>query len=147
MSTDINIGKKIAILDEGSSITTDVSQINFTGSGVAATAVGNNVTVNVTGSGITVGTTAVTSGTNSRVFFQAGGVVQQDANFTYDNTLKRLGLKALGTAATDIPFVVRNSADTRNFLTVNGAGDVFNNGAQGVNTTTLYGENSGRSRS
>jgi hypothetical protein len=50
MSTDINIGKKIAILDEGSSITTDVSQINFTGTGITATAVGNNVTVNVTGS-------------------------------------------------------------------------------------------------
>jgi len=49
MSTDINIGKKIAILDEGSSITTDVSQINFTGSGVTATTSGNNVTVNVTG--------------------------------------------------------------------------------------------------
>ena len=50
MSTQINIGKKIAILDEGSSITTDVSQINFTGTGITATASGNNVTVNVTGS-------------------------------------------------------------------------------------------------
>jgi hypothetical protein len=97
------------------------------------------------GGGVTVGTTTVTSGTNGRVFFQAGGVVQQDANFTFDNILERLTLKAVGTAATDIPFVVRNSADTRNFLTVNGAGDVFNNGAQGVATTTLYGENSGRS--
>jgi hypothetical protein len=63
-------------------------------------------------SGITVGTTAVTSGTNGRVFFQAGGVVQQDANFTYDNTLKRLGLKAVGTAATDIPLQVLNSSGT-----------------------------------
>ena len=61
--------------------------------------------------GITVGTTS-SSGTNGRVFFQAGGVVQQDANFTFDNTLKRLTLKAVGTAATDIPFAVQNSAGT-----------------------------------
>ena len=50
MSTGINIGKSIKVLDEGSTLTSDVAQINFTGSGVAATAVGNNVTVNVTGS-------------------------------------------------------------------------------------------------
>ena len=49
MSTGINIGKSIKILDEGSQITPDVSQIDFTGSGITATAVGNNVTVNVTG--------------------------------------------------------------------------------------------------
>jgi hypothetical protein len=67
-------------------------------------------------SDLTVGTTAVTSGTDTRVFFQAGGVVQQDANFTFDNTLKRLTLKAVGTAATDIPFIVRNSADTFDIL-------------------------------
>ena len=71
--------------------------------------------------GITVGTTPST-GTNGRVFFQAGGVVQQDANFTFDNTLKRLTLKAVGTAATDIPFVVRNSADTSNLVEVKGDG-------------------------
>jgi hypothetical protein len=122
MSTGINLRKRIAILDEGSSITSDADQINFTGTGITATASGNNVTVNVTGPGITVGTTAVTSGTNGRVFFQAGGVVQQDTNFTYDNTLKRLGLRAVGTAATDIPLAIRNSADTFNLFNVNGLG-------------------------
>jgi hypothetical protein len=71
-------------------------------------------------SDLTVGTTAVTSGTDGRVFFQAGGVVQQDANFTYDNTLKRLGLKAAGTAATDIPFQVLNSAGTGSLISVAG---------------------------
>jgi hypothetical protein len=78
-------------------------------------------------SGITVGTTAVTSGTNGRVFFQAGGVIQQDANFTYDNTLKRLFLKASGSTASDIPFVVQNSAGTLNNLTVNGLGLITSN--------------------
>jgi hypothetical protein len=70
--------------------------------------------------GITVGTTAVTSGTDGRVFFQAGGVVQQDANFTYDNTLKRLGLKAVNTGAGDIPFNVQNSAGTANLIEIAG---------------------------
>jgi hypothetical protein len=44
-------------------------------------------------SGITVGTTAVTSGTVGRVFFQgAGDVVQQDGDLLWDNTNKRLGV-------------------------------------------------------
>jgi hypothetical protein len=72
------------------------------------------------GGGITVGTTAVTSGTDTRVFFQQGGVVQQDANFTFNNTQKRLTLKAVGATASDIPFVVRNSADTANLFTLSG---------------------------
>jgi hypothetical protein len=42
-------------------------------------------------SGITVGTTAVTSGTVGRIFFQgAGDVVQQDARLYWDNTNKKL---------------------------------------------------------
>jgi len=57
----------------------------------------------------------------------------------------RLDVRAQGALSTDIAFRVRNSADTRNFLTVNGAGDVFNSGAQGVTGNTFYGENSGRS--
>ena len=73
-------------------------------------------------SDLTVGTTAVTSGTDGRVFFQAGGVVQQDANFTYDNTLKRLGLKAVGTAATDIPLLIQDSAGTGKLFQATGDG-------------------------
>jgi hypothetical protein len=76
-------------------------------------------------SDLTVGTTAVTSGTDGRVFFQAGGVVQQDANFTYDNTLKRLGLKAVGTAGTDIPLSISNSAGTVNLLQQTGVGSIL----------------------
>lgn len=71
-------------------------------------------------SDLTVGTTAVTSGTDTRVFFQAGGVVQQDANFTFDNTLKRLTLKAVGTAGTDIPFRIFNNTETANLFYVAG---------------------------
>jgi len=51
MSTRIDIDKRIAVLDEGVTQTTDVKSINFTGAGVTATAIGNAVTVDVGGSG------------------------------------------------------------------------------------------------
>jgi len=98
-------------------------------------------------SGLTVGTTAVTSGTDGRVFFQAGGVVEQDANFTFDNTLKRLTLKAVGALSTDIAFRVRNSADTANLVSVQGNNvTVFGSGTadaddiliRGIQSTTNY---------
>lgn len=47
MSTEINIAKSIKVLDEGVLLTPDVSQIDFTGISVTASASGNNVTVNV----------------------------------------------------------------------------------------------------
>lgn len=135
MSTGINVTKPIKILDEGVLLTADVSQIDFTG-GVTATTSGNNVTVNVPAAGITVGTTPVTSGTDGRVFFQAGGVVQQDAGFLWDTTNKRMQLLGTGVIAapalnsvleikaknglSDIAFRVRNSADTANIFTVAG---------------------------
>ena len=57
----------------------------------------------------------------------------------------RLDIRAQGALSTDIILRTRNSADTRNFLVVNGAGDVYNNGAGGVQSSTFFGENSGRS--
>jgi hypothetical protein len=83
-------------------------------------------------SGLTVGTTTVTSGTDGRVFFQSGGVLQQDSAFFWDNTNKRLGIgatpsssvrldvRAQGALLTDIAFRVRNSADSSNLFQVNG---------------------------
>jgi hypothetical protein len=87
--------------------------------------------------GITVGTTAVTSGTDGRVFFQAGGVVQQSASLFWDNTNSRLGVgatpastvrldvRAQGALVSDIAFRVRNSADTKNLANITGLGDVY----------------------
>ncbi len=49
MATGIDISKQIAILDEGTQITPNVDKINFTGTGITATASGNDVTVNVVG--------------------------------------------------------------------------------------------------
>ena len=85
------------------------------------------------GGAIAVGTTAVTSGTVGRVFFQdTGDVVQQSSSLFWDNTNARLGVgatpsttvrldvRAQGALSTDIAFRVRNSADTRNLITVKG---------------------------
>lgn len=47
MSTDINIKKKIAISEESTIITTDVSSIDFVGAGVTASTIGNDVTVTI----------------------------------------------------------------------------------------------------
>jgi hypothetical protein len=109
-------------------------------------------------SDLTVGTTAVTSGTNGRVLFQAGGVVQQDSAFFWDNTNKRLGvgatpastvrldIRAQGALSTDIAFRVRNSADTFDLLSINGVGLIsgrtdgaggFNMNYQGTPNTTV----------
>lgn len=57
----------------------------------------------------------------------------------------RLDVRAQGALATDIAFRVRNSTDTQNFLVVNGAGDVYNNGTSGISSNTFFGENVGRS--
>ena len=71
--------------------------------------------------GITIGTTDITSGTDTRILFQNGGKVSESANLTFDDTLKRLTVKAAGASSIDIPFVVRNSADTYNILACYGS--------------------------
>lgn len=98
------------------------------------------------GGGITVGTTAVTSGTIGRVFFQGvGNVVQQSASLFWDNTNARLGvgatpstavrldIRAQGALSTDIALRVRNSADTQNLMSIAGDGRV----AIGLNAQIL----------
>jgi hypothetical protein len=49
MSTGIDIKKKLAILNEGANVTTDANSIDFVGSGVNTSTVGNNVTVTIPG--------------------------------------------------------------------------------------------------
>lgn len=48
----ISTASNVAIKDEGSVITSAVTSIDFTGSAVTTTAVGNDVTVNITGGGV-----------------------------------------------------------------------------------------------
>jgi hypothetical protein len=85
-------------------------------------------------SGITIGTTAITGGTDGRVLFQAGGVVQQDSLLFWDNTNKRLGVgatpsssvrldvRAQGALSTDIVQRWRNSADSADLAYIAGNG-------------------------
>ena len=87
--------------------------------------------------GITIGTTAITSGTDGRVLFQSGGVVQQDSTLFWDNTNKRLGIgatpastvrldvRAQGALSTDIALRARNSANNLNILQVNGDNSIY----------------------
>lgn len=50
------------------------------------------VTWQTLATGITIGTTPITSGTDGRVLFQSGGVVQQDSLFVFNPTTKVFGV-------------------------------------------------------
>jgi nitrogen fixation protein len=78
------------------------------------------------GGGITVGTTAVTSGTVGRIFFQgSGNVVQQDAGFIFDSTAKTLTNYGKGALSSNTSFgalaLSGNTTGTNNTAFGNGA--------------------------
>jgi hypothetical protein len=60
--------------------------------------------------GLTVGSTAISSGTDGRVLFQNGGVLQQSANFFWDNTNSRLGV---GTSSPSSPLHISKGGGAR----------------------------------
>jgi hypothetical protein len=104
----------------------------------SATSLWKNKTIS---SGLTIGSTAIASGTDGRVLFQSAGVLQQSANFFWDNTNSRLGIgnssptarlhiSAQGALSTDIAIRVRNSANTADLFSVLG------NGVTNVSTLT-----------
>jgi hypothetical protein len=126
MPTDIQIVKPDLIIEGNNIATPKRAALNFINATVTDDAINNQTNVTIPPSGITIGTTPITSGVAGRVLFEgSGNVVQEDANFTYDETLKRLTLKAVGALSTDIAFRIRNSADTLDIIRANGAGDVF----------------------
>jgi hypothetical protein len=108
-------------------------------------------------SDLTVGTTAVTSGTNGRVFFQAGGVVQQSDRFTFDNTTAtnilqlgagaNLGVSlrtiAPGGTSSDIAFRVRNFADNADIFKIQGNTNVIFGGTGADYLSIIGGANWG----
>lgn len=143
------------------SLSTDTTYTLPTADGTSGQVLSTNGTGTLSwataGGGITVGTTAVTSGTVGRIFFQgAGNIVQQDAAFFWDNTNKRLGVGATpstsvrldvrsqGALSTDIAFRVRNSADSLNFCQVNGDGTYFISSAGGTLTDSFSRISDGR---
>jgi hypothetical protein len=101
--------------------------------------------ITIGGGSLTVGTTAIASGTVGRILFQGtGNVLQQDSALAWDNTLKRLTLRAVGASGTDIPFRVRNSADAADLFILNG-NKAFNlgGGVSGDGFTTYLGSQTG----
>jgi hypothetical protein len=90
-STSINNGTASTLLrNEGGKVgDTDytVPKTDGTANQVLQTNGAGVVTWATISTGITIGTTPITSGTDTRVLFQNSGTVQQSANFTYDGTL------------------------------------------------------------
>ena len=88
-------GAALIVKDEGITVASAATSMDFVGAGVAVTAVGQAVTVTVSASSVTVGTTVFTGGTTGSVLFiGASSVVQQDnANFFWDDTNNRLGIR------------------------------------------------------
>jgi hypothetical protein len=95
-------------VDLKSILPTDGQVLQFDG----ATGLWRNKTIS---SGLTVGSTAISSGTNGRILFQNGGVLQQSANLFWDNTNLRLGI---GTNAPAYPLDVFGSARVRSLTGV-----------------------------
>jgi hypothetical protein len=106
-------------------------------------------------SGLTVNSTAITSGTAGRVFFQnSSNQLSQSSNLFWDNTNSRLSIaqgnapsarldiRAQGILSTDIVFRIRNSSDSGNLFTFQGNG----NAAIGLASTTFKLEVDGNGR-
>lgn len=101
--------------------------------------------------GLTVGSTSISGGADGRVLYQNGGVVQESANFFWDNTNGRLGIGtnaptarfqiiAQGTAPTDSVISVMNSANNRNLLNISGDGTTQIGGVYTTCKLENYGE-------
>jgi hypothetical protein len=99
-------------VDLKSILPTDGQVLQFDG----ATGLWRNKTI---ATGLTVGTTAISSGTDGRVLFQNGGVLQQSANLTFGT-----GLKILSNGLND-SLVINNSTDTSNLFKVTKEGYFF----------------------
>jgi hypothetical protein len=70
---------------------------------------------------LTVGSTPITSGTNGRILFQNGGVLQQTGSLSFGT-----GLKVLSNGAND-SFVINDSTDTNNLFKVTKEGYFYSN--------------------
>lgn len=70
----------ITTQDEGVTLSTSVTTLNFVGAGVTASGAGATTTITIPGgSGLTVGTSTIASGTTTRVLFDNAGVLGEYA--------------------------------------------------------------------
>jgi hypothetical protein len=76
-------GSTVSVLDEGVTITSNVTSLNFVGSGVTASNTANAVTVTISSGG-------TPGGSNTQVQFNDSGSFAGNANFTFDKTSSNL---------------------------------------------------------
>lgn len=70
----------ITTQDEGTTLSTSVTTLNFVGAGVTASGAGATTTITIPGgSGLTVGTSTISGGTTTRVLFDNAGVLGEYA--------------------------------------------------------------------
>ena len=81
-------------------------------------------------SALEVGTTPVTSGTDSRVFFQAGGVVQQDSAFTFTQAQTALRIARSGTPSSPLLSLGNSTASAKAGLKIWNGSTTETNGAE-----------------
>jgi hypothetical protein len=135
-----NIGDELGYITIGSGLSLSSGVLSASGGGGGS-------------SGITVGTTTITSGTNTRVGFNDGGVYGEDAGLAYDKTtdILSIGVAAnvptiyggtgttsdlnlktttgVGTTGADMHFLVGNNGGTE-------AMTILNSGAIGFNSNS-----------
>jgi hypothetical protein len=113
-------------VDLKSILPTDGQVLQFDG----ATGLWRNNTI---ATGLTVGSTAISSGTDGRVLFQNGGVLQQSANFTFNTSTTAL------TLATNKTFsqYTSGAANDALKLSLSSTGAVF--GVQNTNASAFSG--------
>jgi len=121
MSTQINVSKKITVKDEAVVLTSDVNSVNFTGTGITATTIGNDVTLTVPGS-----TPGVTSVTGTSPVVSSGGATPAISMPAASNSVNGYLTSTDRTAfnAKQDVLVSGTNIKTINSTTILGAGDL-----------------------
>ena len=123
------------IQEEGTAVTKR-RRFNFIGSGVTAADDSANGRTNITisaGSGITIGTTAITSGTDTRVLFDDAGTVGEDAGFVY---VKGTDTATLGNLALTNPLPVASGGTNASSASITAFNNITGYTASGATGTT-----------
>lgn len=133
--------KYLTTKDEGTAISTRTSSLNFTGSGVTATNVGNDITVNIPGATGTIGGSGTT---NELAYFTAPTTISSLTTATYPSLSEFSFLKGVTSAIqTQLDAKVGSVTGTANRITIGGTStaptvDIASNYA-GQNTITTLG--------
>ena len=110
----------ITTQDEGVTLSSTVTTLNFVGAGVTASGAGATTTITIPGgSGLTIGSTGITSGTTTRVLYDNAGVLGE-------YTISGTGNVAMTTSPTFVtPTLGAASATSINSLTISTSTGTF----------------------